>query len=126
MPAGTGFRVDQFDAAFKAKFGSVNCPPFYYQAYDAVITVALAIERAGRATGEAIRDNLRAVANPTGEKVYYGEWAKAVSLLKEGKEINYQGVSGDVDFNATGGVTSKIQIWQVKGCQIVPVLTVSG
>ncbi len=125
-PAGTGFRVDQFDADFKAKFGSVNCPPFYYQAYDAVITVALAIERAGRATGEAIRDNLRAVANPTGEKVYYGEWAKAISLLKEGKEINYQGVSGDVDFNATGGVMSKIQIWQVKGCQIVPVLTVSG
>ncbi len=125
-PAGTGFNVDQFDAAFKAKFGSVNCPPFYYQAYDAVIAVALAIERAGKATGEAIRDNLRAVANPSGEKVYYGEWAKAISLLKEGKEINYQGVSGDIDFNATGGVTSKIQIWQVKDCQIVPVLTVSG
>jgi len=125
-PAGTGFRVDQFDADFKARFGSVNCPPFYYQAYDAVIAVALAIEYAGEATGEAIRNNLRAVANPSGEKVYYGEWAKAISLLQAGREINYEGVSGGVDFNATGGVTSKILIWQVKGCQIVPVLTVSG
>ena len=63
---------------------------------------------------------------PPGEKTYVPEWAKATSLLKDGKEINYQGVSGGVDFNATGGVTSKIQIWQVKGCQIMPVLTVSG
>ncbi len=125
-PAGTGFRVDQFDAGFEARFGAVNCPPFYYQAYDAVISVALAIARAGKATSEAIRDNLRAVANPDGEKVYYGEWARAISLLEGGKEINYEGVSGGVDFNATGGVTSKIRIWQVKGCQIVPVLTVSG
>ncbi|HEX32208.1 MAG TPA: amino acid ABC transporter substrate-binding protein, partial [Candidatus Acetothermia bacterium] len=125
-PAGTGFKVDQFDADFKARFGEVNCPPFYYQAYDAVISIALAIERAGRANSEAIRDNLRAVANPGGEKVYYGEWARAISILEQGKEINYEGVSGGVDFNATGGVTSKIQIWEVKGCQIVPVLIVSG
>ncbi len=125
-PAGTGFHVDQFNADFTAKFGSVNVPPFYYQAYDAAILVALAIERAGKATGEAIRDNLRAVANPPGEKIYYGEWAKAVALLKAGKEINYEGVSGPVDFNATGGVTAKILIWQVKGCHVVPVLTVSG
>ena len=125
-PAGTGFHVDQFNADFTAKFGSVNVPPFYYQAYDAAMLVALAIERAGKATGEAIRDNLRAVANPPGEKIYYGEWAKAIALLNAGKEIDYEGVSGPVDFNATGGVTAEILIWQVKGCQVVPVLTVSG
>lgn len=125
-PAGTGFRVEQFEADFTARFGAVNVPPFYYQAYDAAMLVALAIERAGKATGEAIRDNLRAVANPPGEKVYYGEWAKAVSLLKAGKEINYEGVSGSVDFNSKGGVTAKILIWQVKGCQVMPVLSVSG
>ena len=125
-PAGTGFNVDQFDADFKAKFGSVNCPPFYYQAYDAVISIALAIQRAGEATSEAIRDNLRAVANPSGKKVYYGDWTKAISLLKGGKDINYEGVSGPVDLNATGGVKSQMQIWKVEGCQIVPVLNVSG
>ena len=125
-PAGTGFHVDQFNADFTAKFGSVNVPPFYYQAYDAAMLVALAIERAGKATGEAIRDNLRAVANPPGEKIYYGEWAKAIALLNAGKEIDYEGVSGPVDFNATGGVTAEILIWQVKDCQVVPVLTVSG
>ena len=125
-PAGTGFHVDQFNADFTAKFGAVNVPPFYYQAYDAAILVALAIERAGKATGEAIRDNLRAVANPPGEKIYYGEWAKAIALLNAGEEIDYEGVSGPVDFNATGGVTAEILIWQVKGCQVVPVLTVSG
>jgi len=123
--AAAGFRTAQCDADYEREFGK-STVPYYYQAYDAVMLIALAMERAGKATGQAIRDNLRAVANPPGEKVYYGEFAKAVSLLKAGKEINYEGLSGTVDFKKTGDVQGGILIWKIKGCQVVPVMTVSG
>jgi len=86
----------------------------------------LAMERAGDTSGQSIRDNLRAVASPGGEKIYYGEWAKAVALLRAGKEINYEGTSGVVDFKDNGDVAGGITIWKINKCQVVPVLTVSG
>ena len=62
---------------------------------------------------QAIRDNLRAVANPPGEKVTYNEFPKAFKLLKEGKDINYQGVSGPITFDKNGDVVEgAIEIWQ--------------
>ena len=123
--ASSGFRSEQLDVDYAAEFGE-SAIPYYAQAYDAVMVIALAMERAGDASGQSIRDNLRAVANPAGEKVYYGEWAKAVALLKAGKEINYEGVSGVVDFKDNGDVAGGITIWKINECQVVPVLTVSG
>jgi len=123
--AAAGFHTAQCDADYEKEFGK-STVPYYYQAYDAVMLIALAIERAGKATGPAIRANLRAVANPPGVKVYYNEWAKAVSLLKAGKDINYEGLSGTVDFKDNGDVEGGILIWKIDGCQVVPVLNVSG
>jgi len=88
--------------------------------------IALAIVRAGEATGPAIRDNLRAVANSPGEMVYYDEYDKAVSLLSEGKDINYQGAAGLVDFKDTGDVDGAIEIWKIEGCRVVSVMNAPG
>ena len=123
--ASAGFHTDQFDKDYATAFGP-STVPYNYQAYDAVMLIALAMERAGATNGPAIRDNLRAVANPPGEKIYYNEWAKAVALLKAGKEVNYEGVSGVVDFKDNGDVAGGITIWKIDKCQVVPVLTVSG
>ncbi|MEA3238553.1 MAG: ABC transporter substrate-binding protein [Candidatus Bipolaricaulota bacterium] len=123
--ASAGFQAAQFDVDYADAFGP-STVPYNYQAYDAVMLIALAMERAGDTSGQSIRDNLRAVANPAGEKIYYGEWSKAVALLKAGKEINYEGVSGVVDFKDNGDVAGGITIWKIKDCQVVPVLTVSG
>ena len=123
--ASAGFQATQFDVDYADAFGP-STVPYNYQAYDAVMVIALAMELAGDTSGESIRDNLRAVASPAGEKIYYGEWAKAVALLKAGKEINYEGVSGVVDFKDTGDVAGGITIWKINECQAVPVLTVSG
>ena len=119
--AAAGFRTQQFDADFNAAFPPTTIP-YNYQAYDAVMLIALAMVKAGETTGQAIRDNLRAVANPPGEEIFYGEFAKAVSLLKQGKKINYQGVSGLVDFTDTGDVSGGILIWKIEGCKVVPVM----
>jgi len=123
--ASSGFRSEQLDVDYAAEFGA-SAIPYYAQAYDAVMVIALAMERAGDTSGQSIRDNLRAVASPGGEKIYYGEWAKAVALLKAGKEINYEGASGVVDFKDNGDVAGGITIWKINECQVVPVLTVSG
>jgi neutral amino acid transport system substrate-binding protein len=36
-----------------------------------------------------------------------------LKLLKEGKEINYQGASGDVDVDANGDVIGTYDVWTV-------------
>jgi len=123
--AAAGFRSDAFDRDFEAAFGPSSVP-YNYQAYDAVMLIALAIVHAGEASGPAIRDHLRAVANPPGEEVFYGDWARAIALLQAGEEINYQGVSGSVDFKENGDVFGGILIWKIEGCQVVPVKEVAG
>lgn len=123
--AAAGFRTEAFDADYNAAFGPSSVP-YNYQAYDAVVLLALAIVRAGDTSGPAIRDNLRAVSSDPGEEVFYGDWDKAVALLQAGQEINYQGVSGTVDFKETGDVFGGILIWKIEGCQVVPVKEVAG
>ncbi|MEF8726098.1 MAG: ABC transporter substrate-binding protein [Candidatus Bipolaricaulota bacterium] len=97
-------------------------------AYDATMAIALAIQKAGPEYLDAsrvekaklIRDNLRDVSNPPGEKVTYPDaFAKGKELLKEGKEINYEGVSGAVNFTETGDVVNDFMIWRVEDQEFV-------
>ena len=119
--------AEQFEADFNAKF-EPSTVPYNREAYDATVLIALAICRAGESffdmsraeQGQAIRDNLRAVANPAGEEVTYGELKKAFDLLKEGKEINYQGVSGPIVLDDDGDISvGAIEIWQILGGEVV-------
>ena len=66
-------------------------------------------------TGTAIRDNLRRVAQAPGTHVKYNQFAKALDLLKKGKNVNYQGVSGPITFDKKGDVKeAAIEIWMVR------------
>ncbi len=96
--------------------------------YDATMALALAIQKAGSEYLEAsrvekskmIRDNLRDVTNPPGEKVTYPDaFANAKELLNEGKEVNYEGISGAVNFTDTGDVVNDFMIWRVKDQEFV-------
>jgi branched-chain amino acid transport system substrate-binding protein len=81
---------------------------FVGQSYDATFLLALAIEKNGKAERAGIAQALRAVATPPGEVVLPGEWAKAKALIKAGKEINYEGATGSLDFDVTGDVSGVI------------------
>jgi hypothetical protein len=72
-------------------------------------------------TSENIRDHLRVVANPPGEPIYPGEFQKAFALLSEGKEINYEGATGTVDFDQNGDVLTPIEVWQFSRGTIVTI-----
>ncbi len=93
------------------KYGSA----YTAQAYDAVMLTALAIEKTGSTDRKGVRDSLRKVANAPGVVVGPGDWAKAVKLIKAGKDINYEGVSGSHEFDAKGEVSGVFAEWFVKG-----------
>jgi len=72
-------------------------------------------------TSKNVRDQLRYVANPPGEVVLPGEFKKAFKLLAEGKDINYEGAAGSVDFDENGDVVTPIEIWKYSGGKIVTI-----
>ena len=52
------------------------------------------IKRAAiNAKSKDLKDHVMDVANAPGEKIYPGELSKGISLLKQGKEIDYVGAS---------------------------------
>ena len=90
-------------------------------AYDAVVLIALAAAKAGGADDpRAVRDALREVANPPGEKVGAGpeEVKRALMLIADGDDIDYEGAAGSVDFDENGDVSGPIEIWKVEGGEI--------
>ena len=92
-----------FEAAFSAT-GKDPKAPYAAHGYDASFLVALAIEKAGAADRSKISAALREVANAPGEVIRPGEWKKAKELIAAGKDINYEGASGQVDFDENGDV----------------------
>ena len=82
---------------------------FASQAYDAAFLIALAIEKNGSADRAGLNEALRAVALPPGEVILPGEWSKAVELIAQGVEINYEGAAGTQDFDERGNVPGVIE-----------------
>lgn len=110
-----------FEETYTEEYGDTPPKPFMTNAYDALAVISLAMQKAGSTDSKAIRDNLRFVANPPGEKVFAGVegFKRALELLKEGKDINYQGAGGSVDFNSAGDVVSPINVWKIEDGKIV-------
>jgi ABC-type branched-subunit amino acid transport system substrate-binding protein len=66
-------------------------------AYDAVISLALADSYAKTTSGTTVAHDMSKVTNPPGTACY--TYASCLTLLKAGKKINYQGASGNLDYN---------------------------
>ncbi len=110
----------QFTSDYEAAYGA-STHPFLRESYDAMAIFGLAIEAAGSDDPVAIRDAMRAVAGPPGVEVGPGEAeiARALELLRDGQDINYQGASGPVDFDENGDVTGAMEVWRIAGGEIV-------
>jgi len=70
------------------------------QSYDSMMLIALAAEAAGCGDGTAIATFLPEVAGNGGEKC--STWADCKALLDAGTAIDFEGVTGPVDFNEYG------------------------
>lgn len=87
---------------------------FRAESYDAAAVLALALQSAGVANRDAVNAEIRNVSNAPGEKIYPGELAKALQILKDGGEIDYEGATG-VTFDANGEVPGSYRIEKVVG-----------
>lgn len=89
-------------------------------AYDAAFLIALAAQAAGEATGAAIKSKIRNVANPPGTPILPGEWAKALTEIAAGRDIDYQGAFGSVDLDTKNEPLSGYAVWGVDNSTACP------
>lgn len=109
-PSAGGPGLDGFKQVYQSKF---NREPNVYDpnSWDAAAVMVLAAEAAKANTGAALKDTIPTVANAPGEEV--SDVCEALSLVRQSEEINYQGASGNVDFNEQGDVVGAYDVWTI-------------
>ena len=109
--------VDTFNDLFQAKFDGPPNGPGLHSVFDAVTVVLLAMESADELTGEAIREQIRAVTSADGTEVYPGAEgiARAKELIAAGEKIRYVGATGALTFDANGDVQAPKMTWKLEG-----------
>jgi len=100
LPGSTGKGADVFSKVAEAA-GIDPSGPYTSESYDAGALLVLAMQAGGSADRSSIQQNVMSVANAPGTKIYPGELKKALDLLAEGKEIDYEGASS-VTFTDVG------------------------
>ena len=99
----TGAAADNFAAAFAAQNGA-NAQPIAgaNYAYDAVLSLALAMDKAGTTDGAAVIADMKQVTNPPGTPC--DTYKACLAGIKAGTKIKMDGSSGDLIFNAYNNV----------------------
>jgi ABC-type branched-subunit amino acid transport system substrate-binding protein len=109
----------EFDADYKAEYGKdVPSLPYVRESYDAVVVIALAAEAAKSTDPTKIRDHLRKVAGPPGDKIGAGAAGvkQALEAIRAGKDIDFEGAANSDDFDVNGDVlTGAIEIFKITG-----------
>jgi ABC-type branched-subunit amino acid transport system substrate-binding protein len=99
IPVGEADLTD-FNASLKEIDPSLEDYTYGAQAYDATMLIALAAGAAKCGDGTAIAAMLPEVANTGGEKCT--TYADCLALLQAGTKIDFDGVTGPLDFNQYG------------------------
>lgn len=94
--------TDEFKQRLIDAYGELTVFAYAPESYDAAIVMALAAEAAGSDSGEAIASQLQAVS-AEGEKCT--TFADCVELIKAGTDVDYDGVSGPIEFDENGDPT---------------------
>ncbi|OYR80975.1 ABC transporter substrate-binding protein, partial [Halorubrum sp. E3] len=103
-----------FADAFESEYGQQPTSWAAY-AYDCVINAALAIQAADEFTGAALQDTVRRVSGPEGETVTSFEAASGILADGGGPDdVDYQGVSGPIDFDENGDPVGFLQVLEVQ------------
>lgn len=111
VPGADGEALNEFTALWKEKTGK-ELTPYIPHNWDATVLMMLAAEASDANTGEGIKSKILDVANAPGTEV--SDACKAMELLRNGEEINFQGASGNVDIDENGDVVGSYDVWQVE------------
>jgi neutral amino acid transport system substrate-binding protein len=111
VPGADGQALADFTTLWQEK-NNKDITAFVPHTYDATVLLMLAAEAAKTNTGIGIQSKIRAVAAGPGQEV--SDACQAIALIREGKPVNYQGASGNVDIDANGDVVGSYDVWTVK------------
>jgi neutral amino acid transport system substrate-binding protein len=111
VPGADGKALEDFTKRWTEKTGK-EVTAYVPHTWDAAVLLMLAAEAAKANTGEGIQSKIREVANAPGTEVT--DACKALELIKQGQDINYQGASGNVDIDENGDVVGSYDVWTVK------------
>lgn len=97
----------RLSAAYAKAEGGKKLNEFVYGAetYDAVVLAAIAAQAAKSATGPGIRSQLTNISRAGKGKVKVTSFKAALAALKANKQVDYDGVSGPIEFDANGDPT---------------------
>jgi branched-chain amino acid transport system substrate-binding protein len=105
-----------FRAIWQQSFPGTEPPAYGANLYDAILVLALAIEKAGVATqGTEIRDALyKVTASGVGATtITPDKFVQGESDVSSGIPIEYVGASGPMSFDQSGNVTGSYVVWSV-------------
>ncbi|WP_267641464.1 ABC transporter substrate-binding protein [Haloarchaeobius amylolyticus] len=121
-PGESGPSYGTFESAYNSAEGDAEINAWTPPAWDATMVTALALERAGEATPEAIEQNLGPVSRGPGTEV--STFAEGKEALDNGDEIKYMGAATPVTFTQFGNVVGSVVINEVQNGQFGQVETI--
>ncbi|MGY9024977.1 MAG: ABC transporter substrate-binding protein [Candidatus Pelagibacterales bacterium] len=102
---------------FKAVASANGIPgdgPYEPESYDAAALMILAMQAGNSSDRASIAANIMNVANAPGEIILPGELAKALDILSNGGQVNYQGAT-NVEFTEVGESTGSFKELEIGG-----------
>lgn len=101
----SGFKA-KLASVYKAKTGKTLTEYSYgAETYDAVLLAAIAAQTAKDASGPGIKKEITNVSLSGAGKTTVSTFKAALAAIKAGKKVNYDGVSGPVEFDINGDPT---------------------
>ena len=107
-------RADAFRSAYKDRFDSEPNGPGLPNSYDAAMIALLAMEAAGKdASGADIAAAVARVTDPDGTPISADTagFTQAKDILKVGRNVMFQGATGNVRFDKNGDVSAPAVVW---------------
>jgi branched-chain amino acid transport system substrate-binding protein len=95
-----------YDALFARSPGTQERQSLDVNEFDAAMTCILASVAANSNNGRSIANNLQRISGPPGEKFTFLNLAAAFRALRAGRDIDYEGVAGSIDWDEKGDPAS--------------------
>jgi hypothetical protein len=115
VATGTVAGAAEFRARFSQRWQDVPLDDAY-AFYDAGAVAVLALQRALARTGTipggiGLSQHIVAVTQPTGVRLQWNEIERGLELLRQGQEVGYVGLSGPLEFDASGKTSAANTSW---------------
>jgi branched-chain amino acid transport system substrate-binding protein len=99
-------RLDRFLATYEARYGDSFVPePRLIAFADYLSLLSLAMTRVGDDDPRAVAATMKELATPPGERYGTLEFKEASQAVRAGRDIDFVGLSGALDFDARGEVS---------------------